>query len=118
MCKKRAPIEFQGIGVDYFKPLMTDVCAQKICEARVFFDRENARAFLKNERSQRASSGPNFDHVIVRSDLRLIHNPASKILVVKKILAKGFGWRKGYVSKRGSYVGELHMNFACRALCR
>jgi hypothetical protein len=54
MRKKRAPIEFQGIGVDYFKPLMTDVRPQKICEARVFFDRQNARAFLKNEPGQRA----------------------------------------------------------------
>ena len=80
--------------MQYFKPLIIDVHAQKICEARVFFNRENARTFLKNEPGQRAEAGPNFDHVIVGSDLRLIDNPASKILVVKKILAKPFGWRK------------------------
>ena len=54
MRKKRAPIEFQCIGVDYFKPPIIDVRARKIYEARVFFDRENVCAFLKDELGQRA----------------------------------------------------------------
>jgi hypothetical protein len=42
----------------------------------------------------------------------LIDNPASKILVMEKVLAERSRWRNPYFSKRGSYVRELHVNLA------
>ena len=54
MRKERARIELQRIVVEYFKPLMAKVCAQKIGQTRVFFNRKNARAFLEDESGQRA----------------------------------------------------------------
>src|SRR5438067_13442040 len=48
----------------------------------------------------------------------MIDNPASQILVVEKILTESFGWRNGYFSKRGSYVGDLHINLVRCALRR
>ena len=44
----------------------------------------------------------------LRSDLRLIDDPASKILVVPKILTESFRWRHADVLERRAYVGELH----------
>ena len=95
---------------------MGETRAQKIGQSRVLFDRKNARAFLKNKAGQRAESGSNLDNIIICSDLRLIDNPASKILVVQKILPERFGWREAEFSKRGSYVRQLHENLARRTM--
>ena len=54
MRKKKTRIEFQRVDVEYFKPLMAQMGTQKICESRISFDCENARAFLKDELGERA----------------------------------------------------------------
>jgi hypothetical protein len=61
---------------------------QKLCKSRILFDRENMRAFFQNKSRQRAQARPDLDHIIFRSDLRLIDNPTSQILIVQKILAE------------------------------
>ena len=54
MRKKRASIELKCVDIEYFEPFMIKMCAQKVCEARVFFNRKDMRAFLKDETSERA----------------------------------------------------------------
>src|SRR5262249_37256001 len=116
MRKKRARIEFKRVDVEQFKPPISETRAQKIRQSPVLFDRKNTRAFLENKESQRAESGSNLDDIIIRSDLRLIDNPASKILFVQKILSERFGWREVEFSKRGSYVRQLHESLARRTM--
>ena len=86
MSKQNAWIKLQRISVDDFKSLVPEARTQKLCKSRILFDRENVRAFFEKKPGQRAQAGPDLDHIISRSDLRLIDNPASEILIVQKIL--------------------------------
>src|SRR6266550_8144955 len=108
MRKQGASIEFERVDVQHFQALATETLAQEIGEACILFDCENARAFLKKEFCQRSQTGTDFEHVIVRSNLRLIDNPSRKVLVVQKILTKRFDRRNVYFLKRRPYVGEPH----------
>ena len=54
MRKKRTRIKFQRVAVEYFQSLIRKVRAQKTCQARVFLDCKNVRAFLKDEAGQGA----------------------------------------------------------------
>ena len=91
MSKQNAWIELQRISVDDFKSLVAKPRTQKFCKSGILFDRENVRAFFEKKPGQRAQAGPDLDHIIFRSDLRLIDNPASEILIVQKVLTESFG---------------------------
>src|SRR6476646_8050636 len=93
MREKNALIELERISVDDFKSLIPEARTQKVCKSRILFDRENMRAFIEKKARQRAQAGPDFHHIIFRSDLRLIDNPASEVLIVEKILSESFGRR-------------------------
>ena len=86
MRKKNTRIKLQSVYIQYFQSRMIETFAQKIREAGVFLDCENVRAFLKRQLSESAQARSNFYHIIVRNYLRLINDPAGKILVVQKIL--------------------------------
>src|SRR4029078_6070725 len=88
MREKNAWIKLQRIGMNDFKPLICETRTQKLCKSRILFNRENMRAFFQNKSGQRAQAGPELDHIIFRSDLRLIDNPTREILIVQKILAE------------------------------
>src|SRR5262245_48669547 len=103
MREKNAWIEFQCISVDDFKPLIPEAGTQKICKSRILFDRQNTRAFFKNKPRQRAQAGPDFDHIIFCSDLRLIDNPASEVLIVQEVLAESLDRRYGDFLKYRAY---------------
>src|SRR5258708_16323017 len=100
MREKNACIELQRISVDDFKSLIPEARTQKLRKSRILFDRKNVRAFFKNKSGQRAQAGSDLDHIIFRSDLRLIDNPASEILIVQKVLAESFGRRHADFLKR------------------
>jgi hypothetical protein len=51
------------------------------------------RTFFKKKFGQRAQTGTDLDNIIFRSDLRLIDDPASEVLVVQKVLTKSFDRR-------------------------
>ena len=72
------------------------------------------RAFLKNKSGQRAQAWANLDHVIIRSNLRLIDNPPGQVLIVQEILSEGLGRRYADFFKRRADLGKLHRNFAER----
>src|SRR5437867_8682966 len=78
-------IELQRISVDDFKSLVAKARTQKLCKSRILFDRQNVRSFFQKKPGQRAQAGPDLDHIIFRSDLRLIDNPASEVLIVQKV---------------------------------
>jgi len=59
-CAKKSADRSQRIHVEYFKSFMTKVCAQKICEARIFLDCKNVRAFKMS--LVNAPIQPNLDH--------------------------------------------------------
>ena len=103
MCEKNAWIELQRISVDDFKSLIPEARTQKVCKSGIFFDRENMRAFFQKKPGQRAQAGPDFHYIIVRSDLRLIDNPASEVLVVQKILAERLYRRHADFLERRAY---------------
>src|SRR5215510_8484365 len=103
MREKNTWIELQRISVNDFEPLILEARTQKVCKSRILFDRENMRPFFQKKPGQRAQSGPDFDHIIFRSDLCLIDNPASEILIVEKILAKRLDWRHADFLERGAY---------------
>src|SRR5262245_32184432 len=112
MREKNAWIELQRISVDDFKPLIPEARMQKVCKSRILFDRENVRTFFEKEPGQRAQPGPDFDHKIFRSDLCLIDNPASEILIVEKILAESLYRRHADFLQRCPYLGKLHSHGA------
>ena len=91
MSKQNAWIELQRISVDDFKSLIAKPRTQKFCKSGILFDRENVRAFFENKPGQRAQAGSDLDDIISRSDLRLIDNPASEVLIVQKVLTESFG---------------------------
>src|SRR5256885_7012085 len=91
MSKQNAWIELQRITVDDFKSLVAKPRTQKLCKSCILFDRENVRAFFENKPGQRAQAGSDLDDIIFRSDLRLIDNPASEVLIVQKVLTESFG---------------------------
>jgi hypothetical protein len=104
MREQNAWIELQCISVDDFKSLVAETRAQKLCKSRILFDRENMRAFFEKKPGQRAQAGSDFDDIIFRSDLRLIDNPASEVLIVQKVLAESFGWRHADFLERRAYL--------------
>ena len=104
MREKNAWIELQRINVDDFKSLIPEARTQKLCKSRILFDRQNMRAFFQKEPGQRAQAGPDLDHIIFRSDLRLIDNPASEVLIVQKVLAESFGRRDADFFQRRAYL--------------
>ena len=61
------------------------------------------RAFFKNKLGQRAQAGPDLEDIILRSDLRLIDNPARQVLVVQKVLTERFGRRDADLFERRAY---------------
>ena len=93
MREKNAGIELQRVSVQDFKALVPEARTQKLCKSRIFFDRQNVRAFFKKKPGQRAQAGPDLDNVVFRSDLRLIDDPASEVLVVQKVLAESLDRR-------------------------
>src|ERR1700755_3149192 len=74
MREKNAWIELQRISVDDFKSLVSKDRTQKRSSTRILSERKNVRAFFKNKPGQCADPGPDLDHIIFRSDLRLIDN--------------------------------------------
>src|SRR5919206_1474491 len=104
MREKNAWIELQCISVDDFKSLVSDARAHKLCESRILLDRENMRAVFEKKPGQCPQAGPDFDHIIFRSDLRLINNPASEVLIMQKVLAEGFGRRDADFFERCAYL--------------
>src|SRR5512132_2411137 len=82
MSEQNAWIELQRINVDDFKSLIAKARTQKLCQSRILFDRQNMRSFFQKKPGQRAQAGPDLDHIIFRSDLRLRDNPASEVLIV------------------------------------
>ena len=101
---KNAWIELQRISVDDFKSLIPEARTQKLCKSRILFDRQNMRSFFQKKPGQRAQAGPDLDHIIFRSDLRLIDNPASEVLIVQKVLAESFGRRHADFFERRAYL--------------
>src|SRR6476646_4612173 len=91
MREKNTWIELQRISVNNFESRIPEVRTQKLCKSRILFDRQNVRSFFQKKPGQRAQPGPDFDHIILRSDLRLIDNPASEVLIVQKVLTESFG---------------------------
>ena len=91
MSEQNAWIELQRISVDDFKSLVAKPRTQKFCKSGILFDRKNGRAFFEKKPGQRAQARPDLDHIICRSDLRLIDNPASEVLIVQKVLTESFG---------------------------
>src|SRR5207249_7725933 len=104
MRKKNAWIELQRISVDDFKSLVAKARTQKLCKSRILFDRQNVRSFFQKKPGQRAQAGPDLDHIIFRSDLRLIDNPASEVLIVEKVLTESFGRPDADFLKRRAYL--------------
>src|SRR5262249_8936132 len=94
MREQNAWIEFQRVNVEDFKSLVPKLRTQKLCKSHILFDRENVRAFFKNKSGQRAQAWPDLNNVIFRTDLRLIDNPASEVLIVQKVLTESFGRRQ------------------------
>ena len=88
MREKNAWIKLQRISVDDFKSFIREARTQELCKSRILFDCENMRAFFQNKSGQCAQARPDLDHIIFRSDLRLIDNPTREILIVQKILAE------------------------------
>ena len=82
MREQNAWIELQRVSVDNLKSLIPKARTQKLCRSRILFDRQNMRSFFQKKFGQRAQAGPDLDHIIFRSDLCLIDNPASEVLVV------------------------------------
>ena len=97
---------------------MTERFAQEIREARVFLDCENLCAFLKRQLGESAQARSNFYDIIVRNDLRLIDDPARKILVVQKILPESLDRRNPDSRKRYPYFGEPHKTATNASLVR
>src|SRR5712671_1095958 len=83
MSKQNAWIELQRITVDDFKSLVAKPRTQKLCKSGILFDREN---------------------IICRSNLRLIDNPASEVLIVQKVLTESFGRPDADFLKRRAYL--------------
>src|SRR5262249_5904928 len=108
MGEKNAWIELQRISVDDFKSLIPESRTQKLCKSCVLFDRQNMRAFFQKKPGQRAQAGPDFDHIVFRSDLGLIDDPASEILIVEKILTALLNRRHADFLKRLTYFRKLH----------
>jgi hypothetical protein len=104
MREKNAWIELERICVDDFKSLISEVRTQKLCKSRILFDRQNMRSFFQKKPGQRAQPGPDLNNIIFRSDLRLIDNPASEVLIVQKILAESFGRRDADSFQRRVYL--------------
>jgi hypothetical protein len=104
MREKNAGIELQRVSVNDFKPLVSEARTQKLCKSRILFDRKNMPSFSQKKPGQRAQAGPDLDHIIFRSDLRLIDNPASEILIVQKVLAESFGRRDTDFFQRPAYL--------------
>jgi len=104
MSEQTAWIELQRISVDDFKSLIRKARTQKFYKSRIFFNRQNMRAFFQKEFGQSAQAGTDLDHIIFRSDLRLIDNPASEILIVQKVLPESFGRRDADFFERRVYL--------------
>src|SRR6476620_4018405 len=104
MSEKNAWIELQRISVDDFESLVSEARTQKRCKSRILFDRKNVRAFFENKPGQCAQTGSDLDHIICRSDLRLIDNPASEVLIVQKVLTESFGRPYADFLKRRAYL--------------
>ena len=104
MREKNAWIELQRISVDDFKSLVPEARTQKLCKSRILFDRENVRAFFEKKPGQRAQARTDLDHIICRSDSRLINNPASEVLIVQKVLSESFGRPDADFRKRRAYL--------------
>jgi hypothetical protein len=104
MREKNAWIKLQCVSVDDFKPLVSKPRTQKLYKSRILFDRENMRAFFKNKPGERAQAWPDLDHIIFRSDLCLIDNPASEVLIVQKVLAESLGRRHADFFERRTYL--------------
>jgi hypothetical protein len=104
MSKQSAWIELQRISVDDFKSLICEARTKKFCKSRIFFDRQNMRSFFQKKSGQRAQARSDLDYIIVRSDLRLIDNPASEILIVQKVLTESLGRRDADFFERHVYL--------------
>ena len=104
MSEQSAWIELQRVSVDDFKSLICEARTQKFCKSRILFDRQNMRSFFQKKSGQRAQAGPDLDDIIFRSDLRLIDNPASEILIVQKVLTESLGRRDADFFERRAYL--------------
>ena len=104
MSEQNAWIKLQRISIDDFKSLIPEARTQKLCKSCIFFDRQNMRSFFQKKPGQRAQTGSDLDHIIFRSDLRLIDNPASEVLIVQKILSESFGRRYADFLKCRAYL--------------
>src|SRR5256885_15061239 len=104
MSKQNAWIELQSISVDDFKSLIPEARTQKFCKSGILFDRENVRAFFEKKPGQRAQARTDLDHIICRSDSRLIDNPASEVLFVHKVLSESFGRPDADFLERRAYL--------------
>ena len=109
MREKNARIELQRISVDDFKSLIVETRERKKFASRASFSIARTCApFSRRNLVNAPKPGPISTHIIFRSDLRLIDNPASEILIVQKILTESFGRRDADFFKRRAYLGKLH----------
>src|SRR6266566_146214 len=104
MREKNACIELQRISVNDFKSFFAEPRTQKFCKSRILFDRQNVRAFFENKPGQRAQAGSDLDDIICGSDLRLIDNPASEVLIVQKVLTESPGRPNADFLERRAYL--------------
>src|SRR4249919_1710677 len=108
MSEQNAWIKLQRISIDDFKSLIPEARTQKLCKSCIFFDRQNMRSSFQKKPGQGAQTGPDLDDIIFRSDLRLIDDPASKVLIVQKVLAERFDRRDADFFQCCVYLGKLH----------
>ena len=85
-----------------------ETAAQELREASIFFERENMCARVENKLRQRSQPRPNFHDVVLRSQVRFVHNPTRKVLVMQEILAERFHGRNPNLPKGGVDLRELH----------
>src|SRR5205814_7036117 len=84
------PVEIERIAVVQFESRVAEFLAQKICQPRIFLQRQQTRAALQNLAGEGAKPRPNFQDKIVPADLGLLDNPARQVLVVQEILSQFF----------------------------
>src|SRR6185503_14261848 len=88
-----AHFKIQGVTVHDLDATSGEMLAQKIRKTPIFFDCQNLCARFEHRFGQRAETRTNFQNEIFRRQLRLLHDPTRKILIVKKILTERLYWR-------------------------
>src|SRR5450432_1773274 len=86
--KELSHIELQRVAVHDLESMTGEFLSEKIRQPRILFDGQNPRTGGEYRLGDCTKPWSDFHHEVGGGKVRLLHNPARKILVVQEVLSK------------------------------